>query len=149
MQRGRRERAVPSRARASHPGALSYARRSRQVVTPRWIRPPAEPKFTSRNEGRVEADLLRGGLMSRQAPQVDGQSSRGGYRMLPPAPRAQTRFIDQCSHRFVVGLPAGQAPDQLDQGGANGAVAAAVDGAFAAFAIARMDAGTQPRIAGN
>ncbi len=108
---------------------MSYARCSRQIVEPA-VSDTGSIKITSRNEGRVEAEFLRGGLVGGQPPQVDGQPPGGGdgeLAVVPPGPggRVQERL-----DRFVTGLPADQPPDQLHQRGAHGAIAATIDGAL-------------------
>src|SRR5687768_16171935 len=148
MQRGRRERAVPSRARD-----LTQAPcRTRAVPVKSSARggfTPAEPKMESRNEGHVEAKLLWSGLLGRESPQVDRQSPRGGDGVFSPAAGRERGFVDQRLDRFVVGLPAREPPHQLHQRSADGTIAAAVDRAFAAFAITGVNARTQSGVAGD
>src|SRR5688500_15107132 len=69
--------------------------------------------------------------------------------MFSSATRRQRGFVDQRLNRFVARLPTREPPHQFHQGSAHGPVAAAIDRAFAAFAITGVDTWTQSGVAGD
>jgi hypothetical protein len=96
---------------------------------------------------QLQTKGLRGGSAGGQAPQVDGQTS--GRRHRQPAFGALANATAQLLEGRVVGLPAHQPPDHLDEGVTHRRVAAPVDVTFTAPAIAVVDAGAQAGVTAN
>src|SRR5690349_1376148 len=90
---------------------------------------------------QLQTNLLGRGAAGSQPPQVDGQAARRRHRQ--PAFGAFTGAAAQLLNGRVVGLPAHQPPDHLDEGVTHRRVAAAVNAAFPAPAIAVVDGRAQ------
>lgn len=103
----------------------------------------------SDHEGCAQAELFWRGLPGGESPQVDGEPPSGGHGVFSSLPGTKGGAVDERPHRFVVWLPASEAPDQFDQGGAHGAIPTTVDGAFAPATITLVHAGTQAGVAGD
>ena len=88
-----------------------------------------------KSAGQAQTDFFGGGLVGKQAPQIDGQTPCSGSRQFSSLPAREGRPINELFDRGVVWLPSDQTPDQLDQGAPDSAVTAAVDGAFMALAV--------------
>jgi hypothetical protein len=138
-----RERAVPSLSRATQAQGVC---RTRAVPksgcggsVKRWVVSSGGLHLQAKGLGRASA--------SGQAPQVDGQTPGGRHRQ-PPLGALASAAAQPLDGR-VVRLPAHQAPDHFDQRVPHCRVAAAVNGAFPAPAIAVVDARAQAGVTAN